>query len=147
MVNVTRAVSEPRHKRLGRLVSSPQGTQAPKTAKRKTGGRPIARRRRRSAHGWSRKRSNQLPGATEDGAPCALGHVTDRQGPEDGGGNRGSSHIYTHTWVYAREVYYGAHVCVVSSASEDDASDFTRRNADKLWSSTPRRSEMKISQF
>ena len=80
-------------------------------------GEPIARRRRRSAPGWSRKRSNQLPGATEDKAPCALGDVTDRQGPEDGGGNRGSSHIYTHHWVYAREVYYDAHVCAVSSAS------------------------------
>ena len=34
-----------------------------------------------------------------------------------GGRNRGSSHIYTHNWVYAREVYYEAHVCAVSSAS------------------------------
>jgi hypothetical protein len=97
----------------------PAQSPSPSKEKQEAGEPPIARRRRRSAHGWSRKRSNQLSGATEDGAPCALGHVTDRQDPEDGGGgNRGSSHIYTHTWVYAREVYYRcAHVCAVSSAS------------------------------
>jgi len=40
------------------------------------------------------------PGLQRTNAPCALGQVTVRQGPEDGGGgDRGSSHIYTHTWV------------------------------------------------
>jgi len=94
MVNVTRAVSEPRHKRLGRLVSS-QGTQAPKTGKKKN------RQHARSLpagnvglHGWSRKRPRQLPGATEDKRPVCTRTGHGQRGPRRRGGGEEGSRTY-----------------------------------------------------
>ena len=54
------------------------------------------------------------PGLQRTKPRVHLGMSRTDRAPKTGGGNRGSSHIYTHAWVYAREVYYGAHVCAVS---------------------------------